>query len=112
MTKNRARKLDTRDHAAAQGLTHAQAAQDPAFRAGPRPVLSEGVCSLDLWCERDWNEGETEIPRCFGCGNELPEGQWNVLLPDLPERDNGLCRTCLYLLREKLDEAVRVLGAR
>ncbi|MFD9593103.1 hypothetical protein ACFWA9_10135 [Kitasatospora sp. NPDC059973] len=110
MVKNRAKKMDTREYAEDHDLTHAQAAQELARKV--LPELPDGGFPLELWREPDWDAGETDIPRCFECANELPVGEVNIRFPQLTPGRDGLCRLCLPLLREKLDQAAALLGER
>ncbi|MFD4535598.1 hypothetical protein ACFWNL_18160 [Kitasatospora sp. NPDC058397] len=114
MVKDRARKLDTRDHAAAHGLTHAQAAQGLAARA-TRPEIPEGgSVVLDVWDGSEDDEMTYPEPKCMGCRCELLIGELSVVLPEVrrhPEGRSpwGLCPRCLPDLAEALAEAERLL---
>ncbi|MEU8516360.1 hypothetical protein AB0C76_32975 [Kitasatospora sp. NPDC048722] len=116
MTRNRARKIDTRRNAADNGLTYAQAAQVLAAQVKRRPEIPEGGFVLDLWDGSEDDEATYPEPRCMGCFCDLPIGVPNVVLPEVLRVPGGgspygLCRRCLPDLRERLQEAERILAA-
>ncbi|MET8703647.1 hypothetical protein ABZW10_33070 [Kitasatospora sp. NPDC004723] len=115
MTRNRARKIDTRRHAAETGLTHAQAAQELTARSPRRPEIPEGIgFVLDVWDGSQKDQDAYPEPHCMGCARELPVGEASIVLPEVrrhPERRSpwGLCPDCLPGLAGALALAEQIL---